>query len=195
MSPDVFISYSRENQQEVIKLVEYLREQGVAVWMDESDIHGATMWTKEIVEAIRASSVFILAISRHSTGSKNVVKELALASEREKIILPIYLEQCDIPETMEYQLAGIQNIALYTLDKGKAYEFVHQTIRRLGVGQAQGRPSNCPSGSRTKHGPRHRRCPRAHGPAQGQGRRRQMDRHCGCRGRAGCGRLFPEPRQ
>ena len=40
------------------------------------------MWTKEIVEAIRASSVFILAISRHSTGSKNVVKELALASER-----------------------------------------------------------------------------------------------------------------
>ena len=137
MTPDVFISYSRENQQEVIKMVEYLRSQGVAVWMDESDIHGATMWTKEIVEAIRASSVFILAISRHSTGSKNVVKELALASEREKIILPIYLEQCDIPETMEYQLAGIQNIALYTLDKGKAYEFVHQTIRRLGVGQAQ----------------------------------------------------------
>ena len=40
----------------VIKLVEYLRGQGVAVWMDESDIHGATMWTKEIVEAIRASS-------------------------------------------------------------------------------------------------------------------------------------------
>ena len=29
---------------------------------------------------------------------------------------------------MEYQLAGIQNIALYSLDKGKAYEFVHQTI-------------------------------------------------------------------
>ena len=38
---------------------------------------------------------------------------------------------------MEYQLAGIQNIALYTLDKAKAYEFVHQTIRRLGVGQTK----------------------------------------------------------
>jgi len=118
-------------------MVEYLRAQGLAVWMDETDIHGATIWTKEIVEAIRACDLFILAISRHSTGSKNVVKELALASEREKIILPIYLEQCDIPETMEYQLAGIQNIALYTLEKSKAYEFVHQTIRRLGVGQAQ----------------------------------------------------------
>jgi TolB-like protein/tetratricopeptide (TPR) repeat protein len=135
VSPDVFISYSREDQHQVVKMVEYLRGQGISVWMDETDIHGATIWTKEIVEAIRASSLFILAISGHSTGSKNVVKELALASEREKIILPIYLEQCEIPGTMEYQLAGIQNIALHTLDKSKAYEFVHQTIRRLGVGQ------------------------------------------------------------
>ena len=78
----------------MVRLVEYLREQGLAVWMDETDIHGATMWTEEIVEAIHSCNLFILAISSHSTGSKNVVKELALASEREKIILPIYLEQC-----------------------------------------------------------------------------------------------------
>jgi len=46
MSPDVFISYSREDQQQVVKMVEYLRGQGVSVWMDETDIHGATIWTK-----------------------------------------------------------------------------------------------------------------------------------------------------
>ena len=137
MSPDVFISYSRENQQEVIRLVEYLRDKGLTVWMDESDIHGATLWTKEIVEAIRACSLFILAISRHSTGSKNVVKELALASEREKTILPVYFEQCEIPETMEYQLAGIQNIAFYSLEKSKAHEFVYQTVVKLGVGKSK----------------------------------------------------------
>jgi len=137
LNPDVFISYSREDQQQVLKLVGYLREQGLKVWMDETDIHGATMWTEEIVEAIHGCTLFILAISSHSTDSKNVVKELALASEREKKILPLYLEESQIPKNMEYQLAGIQNIALYTLDKTKAYEFVHQTIRRLGVGHAQ----------------------------------------------------------
>jgi hypothetical protein len=149
VNPDVFISYSREDQQQVLSLVEYLRDQGLAVWMDESDIHGATMWTREIVEAIRACDLFVLAVSSHSTGSKNVVKELALASEREKIILPIYLEPCDIPETMEYQLAGIQNIALHTLHKGKAYEFLakrHQLSRaadttRLAVTWLLPRPS------------------------------------------------------
>ncbi len=134
MIPDVFISYSREDQQKVVKLVEHLRARGLSVWMDETDIHGATMWTEEIVEAIHKCTLFILAISSHSTGSKNVVKELALASEREKKILPLYLEHCEIPKNMEYQLAGIQNIALYTLDKSKAYEFVYQNICRLGVG-------------------------------------------------------------
>ena len=114
MIPNVFISYSREDQQKVVKLVEYLRERGLSVWMDETDIHGATMWTEEIVEAIHKCTLFILAISSHSTGSKNVVKELALASEREKKILPLYFEQCEIPKNMEYQLAGIQNIALYS---------------------------------------------------------------------------------
>ena len=61
MSPDVFISYSREDQQQVVKMVEYLRGQGISVWMDETDIHGATIWTKEIVEAIRQLSLH----SRH----------------------------------------------------------------------------------------------------------------------------------
>ncbi|HIL73033.1 MAG TPA: TIR domain-containing protein, partial [Verrucomicrobia bacterium] len=38
VSPDVFISYSREDQQQVVKMVEYLRGQGISVWMDETDI-------------------------------------------------------------------------------------------------------------------------------------------------------------
>ena len=147
-------------------MVEYLREQELGVWMDETDIHGATMWTEEIVEAIHKCNLFILAISQHSTGSKNVVKELALASEREKIILPIYLEHCDIPKNMEYQLAGIQNIALHTLDKAKAYEFVHQTIRRLGVGQTLGQtepPQSAGHGTGVGHG--HMAPPKAKGGA------------------------------
>ena len=164
MSPDVFISYSREDQQQVNRLAGYLREQGLNVWMDETDIHGATMWTEEIVEAIHGCTLFILAISSHSTDSKNVVKELALASEREKKILPLYLEESQIPKNMEYQLAGIQNIALYTLDKAKAYEFVHQTIRRLGVGQTQPDDQAAPTPT-SGHGTGHMPPPKAKGNA------------------------------
>ena len=55
----------------------------------------------------------LLSISPNSTESENVVKELALASERKKPIIPVYLEAAEIPETMEYQLAGIQRVEYF----------------------------------------------------------------------------------
>ena len=61
MSPDIFISYSREDQQQVVKMVEYLRGQGISVWMDETDIHGATIWTKETSKPFAPA----LSYSRH----------------------------------------------------------------------------------------------------------------------------------
>ena len=68
------------------------------------------MWSQEIVAAIRDCKVLILAISKKSGNSENVVKEVALASEGRKRILPVYLEHAEIPESMAYQLAGIQRV-------------------------------------------------------------------------------------
>ena len=68
------------------------------------------MWSQEIVSAIKGCKVMLLSISPNSTESENVVKELALASERKKPIIPVYPETAEIPETMEYQLDGIQRV-------------------------------------------------------------------------------------
>ena len=82
MSAEVFISYASEDRGRILDLVERLRGAGVSVWIDQMGIEGATMWSQEIVEAIDGCKVLILAISQRSTESENVVKELALASER-----------------------------------------------------------------------------------------------------------------
>jgi bifunctional DNase/RNase len=37
-------------------------------------------------------------------------KKLALASESDKHILPIFIEHAEIPAAMKYQLAGIQHL-------------------------------------------------------------------------------------
>ena len=42
---------------------------------------------------------------------------------------------------MEYQLAEL-NIALHTLDKAKAYEFVYQTIHDLALGKRKQNAKN-----------------------------------------------------
>ena len=84
MPEEVFISYGSADRERIQDLVSRLRQAGVTVWIDEAGIEGAAMWSEEIVGAINHCKILILAISSNSTKSKNVVRELALASEEEK---------------------------------------------------------------------------------------------------------------
>ena len=130
---EVFISYGSADRKQIQDLVSRLRQAGITVWIDEAGIEGAAMWSEEIVGAIDNCKVLILTISPNSTKSKNVVRELALASEGEKTILPIFLEPTDIPESMKYQLAGIQRVEYFTGNEEQAIDSVLRALSRLGI--------------------------------------------------------------
>jgi len=112
---EVFVSYSSQDFEEVHGIVDRLREVGVSVWMDEGGIGAAALWSEAIVEAINDCKVLIMMVSGHSTSSPNVVKEVMLASESGKVILPVYLEEAEIPSRLKYQLTGIQHLEAYAL--------------------------------------------------------------------------------
>jgi len=133
MSAEVFISYAARDRDRVLGLVERLRKAGVTVWIDQAGIDVSTMWSQEIVSAIKGCKVMLLSISPHSTESENVVKELALASERKKPIIPVYLEAAEIPETMEYQLAGIQRVEYFRENEDAAFNAMLRSLVKRGV--------------------------------------------------------------
>jgi len=133
MSAEVFISYAAKDRERVLGLVKRLRDAGVTVWIDQAGIDVSTMWSQEIVNAIRDCKVMLLSISPHSTESENVVKELALASERKKPIIPVYLEPADIPGTMEYQLAGIQRVEYFAESEDAAFKAMMRSLVKRGV--------------------------------------------------------------
>ena len=133
MSAEVFISYASKDRKRILDLVDRLESAEVSVWIDQMSIEGATMWSEEIVSAIRNCKVLILAISGNSADSKNVVKELALASEGNKNILPVYLESAEIPESMAYQLAGIQRVEFFDGDEEVGQQSVIRALAKLGV--------------------------------------------------------------
>jgi len=119
-------------------------------------IEGATMWSQEIVEAIDGCKVLILAISQRSTESENVVKELALASERRKKILPVCLESSGIPKSMEYQLAGIQRVEYFEGEEEQGLLAMIRSLSKLGVSvseEASEEAANAPGF--VSHGPSH----------------------------------------
>ncbi len=116
MNADIFISYSTLDREQALTLVERLRAAGHSVWIDQQGIGAASSWSNEIAEALDNCKAFILLMSETSLASKNVAKELALAAEADKYIIPVELESAAIPTTFKYHLAGLQRTSIHNMD-------------------------------------------------------------------------------
>jgi adenylate cyclase len=125
MPLDIFVSYSNNDRQHAHKLVEKLRAAGNSVWIDESGIRAAMQWSSEIVRAIESCKVFIILLSKAAFESHNVVKELSLASEEKKHILPVELEHVELTHEVKYQLSGLQRVSF------KEYGRIEEAVRRF----------------------------------------------------------------
>ena len=125
--PDVFISYSRKDSAHALALAERLRSEGMSVWIDQHGLEAAAQWSKEIVEAVESCSAFLLLLSKDSLLSKNVVRELSIASESERKIIPIEIEHIQLPSEFKYQLAGIQRAAL------SDFEGILRSLNKFGI--------------------------------------------------------------
>src|SRR6187401_3130093 len=107
---DIFISYSSYNREKATALVKELRDAGHDIWMDQGGIGGAMDWSSEIVEALNKAKTVLFLISKDSVTSHNCAKEIHLANEKHKNILPIVLEDTPLPVLFEYPLAGLQRV-------------------------------------------------------------------------------------
>jgi hypothetical protein len=131
---DVVVSYSRRDGDRVRPFVQELQEAGVSVWIDQKDIDGAQPWGQKIAEAIDTCKVLLFMASPASITSKGVIREVALAYDAEKTILPLHLEPVELPTALRYQLAGIQHIEVYPDGDDRAcLNAVLRSLRGLGV--------------------------------------------------------------
>lgn len=87
----IFISYSRQDQAYVRKLISAFEEKGLSAWLDERIDYGAA-WQKVIEDHLRACQVFVLVMTPRSFESHWVQCELSLALELKKPIFPLLLE-------------------------------------------------------------------------------------------------------
>ena len=89
MTKDIFISYSRRDQEFVTRLASDLDAQVAGVWFDQSTIQLGQKWHDEIMEGIRECKAFILVLSPDAAESKYVREEVSKALELGKTIFPI----------------------------------------------------------------------------------------------------------
>jgi adenylate cyclase len=128
---DIFISYSSKDREKAEQLTELLASAGLSVWIDQAGLEVSNSWSKEIVQAINDCKAFLVLLSPNSLESHNVIKEVSLASEKRKKILPLELEPITLTDDFEYQLAGIHRTSMTNIDS------IIRAIGKLGLEATQ----------------------------------------------------------
>lgn len=104
MRHDIFVSYRRTDRSIADALVEKLRARGIAVWID-SHIEGGADWRETIVEALSNSDMLVILFTDECNKSRQLKKELAIADDMQKPVVPILLENTRPRGAYLYELA------------------------------------------------------------------------------------------
>ncbi|MBQ3276101.1 MAG: toll/interleukin-1 receptor domain-containing protein [Oscillospiraceae bacterium] len=97
----IFISYSHRDAEACTKIDSLLEKQeGFSVWYDKGLIPGE-VYRRKIAEVIRDSGYFIILLSNNSVNSDWVLDEVEYAKKLRKRILPIWIENVEIPDDLD----------------------------------------------------------------------------------------------
>src|SRR5712691_5503160 len=133
MAADVFVSYARKDRERVVGWIRSLQSTGISVWVDEQAIEGAVRWGQMITEAIEQCQAVLLMLSPASAASEHVLREVFLALDEKKPILPLFLEPVPIPAGLRYALAGIQHLNLSAEVSDEKLQAILRALSGLGV--------------------------------------------------------------
>ena len=108
---DVFISFSFKDQ-EVSEYVSnrLLNTYRISYWMCTRDLLGGEHYKERIVNAIDNAGIVVMIQSENSLSSYEVPKEVALALERKKPVIPFVLDNAELQGDLEYDLIGIHRV-------------------------------------------------------------------------------------
>jgi hypothetical protein len=104
----VFISYASEDATAAFEIVAELESRDIPCWIAPRDVRPGRQYRAEIVEAIRKCRAVVLVFSARCNKSEHVGRELTLASDLPKDIIPIRIESAKPEGELEYTLAGKQ---------------------------------------------------------------------------------------
>lgn len=110
---DVFISYSTKETKKAEAVLNILEKNGIACWMAPRDISAGSNYTREIPVAIRGCQVFLLILSENAQNSTWVPRELEVAVNCGKVIIPFMVEDFQLNDEFNFLLAAKHRYAAY----------------------------------------------------------------------------------
>jgi hypothetical protein len=154
MTKKVFISHSSKDSKTATAICTALEARGHHCWMSSRDIKPGENFQGTIVRAIREAGVMVLVFSANANNSEKIKKEMALASQSRKMVIPVRAEDVLPSEDFTYELATRQWIDMF-VDWERAIELLNQQVAAAVPREDTGvRPAPPPSApTRKSHAP------------------------------------------
>ncbi|MCP3956491.1 MAG: toll/interleukin-1 receptor domain-containing protein [bacterium] len=132
---EIFISYKREDEARVGRLVKALGGAGLSVWWDRS-LPGGESWREQIQTALLAAKCVIVVWTNESVGATgDFVRDEASQAKRRGVLVPVMLDKVDPP----LGFGEIQAINL-THWKGSSRDPFFMDLCAAVAAKAEGRP-------------------------------------------------------
>lgn len=124
----VFLSYSSKEPEQVKLVLEALEENNIKCWKAPRSIPPGSDYTIEIFDAIAGCKVFVLMLSENSMGSKWVPRELDIAINNNKIIIPFHIDESQMDGRFAFYLCNVQKIDAYKKVKQALNELLERVL-------------------------------------------------------------------
>ncbi len=119
----VFICYARADIQFASQLVENLADYDLTVWMDMRSIPHGSNWDIEVQKGLDGSDLMLVLLTPSSAASQNVADEWSYFIEKNKPIVPLLVEPCEVP----FRLSRRQRVD-FTYDYKSGFQQLLQAI-------------------------------------------------------------------
>jgi hypothetical protein len=107
----IFISYARDDAEQVSEIYHRLKAVGFEPWIDSEDLLPGVKWKGAIIKAVREADLFLLCVSSRSRNREGFIQrelKIALDQLEEKTsdhiyFIPVRLEECELPEKARFR--------------------------------------------------------------------------------------------
>jgi O-acetyl-ADP-ribose deacetylase (regulator of RNase III) len=126
---DVFISYSHQDYEIAEKICSLLDSYCISYWIDHGSERHSDDFKEEIVSAILRSKILLYISSVNSNKSRNTVKEVSVAENNNKVILPVKVDGAAYNKSLEYDLCNRHWLQLKNLDYEALGREINDNVR------------------------------------------------------------------
>lgn len=145
--PYIFVSYKHDEWPVVFPVIRRLINDGYRVWYDEG-IEAGSEWRCSIQEHVENCSVMLPFLSDKYCNSKFCRRELSVASDDDKVLVPIILEKTQLGNGVRLLVADYQGIVKYEIPDEELFYQRLLSFKCLEVAKGAAPPSIRPSKNR-----------------------------------------------